>query len=151
MHSARFLRQADIVLIRDETKQAIFTTSTESQTAPAQVAPNAACTICAPEAAALATFQRAIRAISGKWKLRILFRLTDGPVRFGRLRRAIAGVTQHVRTAQLREREHDRLVLRTAFGDVPLRVEYAPTDATYGVLPAFRALLARSEQHGRPA
>jgi DNA-binding HxlR family transcriptional regulator len=72
-------------------------------------------------------------------------------VRFGRLRRAIAGLTQHVLTAQLREREHDGLVLRTAFGDVPLRIEYELTDAAYLLLPAFRALLARSEQHGRPA
>jgi DNA-binding HxlR family transcriptional regulator len=65
----------------------------------------------------------------------------EGPVRFGRLRRAIGGITQHMLTAQLREFEHDGLLLRRAFAGVPL-VEYELTDAAYGLLPTFRALLA---------
>jgi DNA-binding HxlR family transcriptional regulator len=130
-----------------------FMTSTENQTMPARFDPasDTECTTCTLDPAVLATFQRAIRTLSGKWKLEILFHLMDGPLRFGRLRRAIGGVTQHMLTAQLRELEQDGLVLRTAFAEVPLRVEYGLTDAAYGLLPTFRALLAWSEQHRRPA
>jgi DNA-binding HxlR family transcriptional regulator len=45
----------------------------------------------------------------------------EGPVRFGRLRRAIGGITQHMLTAQLREFEHDGLLLRRAFAGVPFQ------------------------------
>jgi len=54
-------------------------------------------------------------------------------------------------TAQLRGLEHDKLVLRRAFAGVPLRVEYELTNAAYGLLPTFRALLAWSERYPRPA
>jgi DNA-binding HxlR family transcriptional regulator len=128
-----------------------FMTSMENQTTAARPASDAACMACTPDPAMLATFQHAIRTLSGKWKLEILFRLMDGPVRFGRLRRAIDGITQHMLTAQLRELEQDGLVLRTAFAELPLRVEYELTDAAYGLLPTFRALLAWSEQHRQSA
>ncbi|WP_407155508.1 winged helix-turn-helix transcriptional regulator [Bradyrhizobium sp. STM 3557] len=127
-----------------------FMTSTENQTAPARSASDVECPGCTPDPAKLVTFQHAIRTLSGKWKLEILFCLMEGPVRFGRLRRAIGGITQHMLTAQLRELVQDGLVLRTAFPEVPLRVEYELTDAAYGLLPMFRALLAWSEQYQRP-
>ncbi|MGJ4945005.1 winged helix-turn-helix transcriptional regulator [Bradyrhizobium sp. HKCCYLS1011] len=128
-----------------------FMTSMENQTTVAQPTSDAGCMACTPDPALLATFQHAIRTISGKWKLEILFCLMDGPIRFGGLRRAIGGITQHMLTAQLRELEQDGLVLRTAFTEVPLRVEYQLTAAAYGLLPTFRAMLAWSEQYRRPA
>jgi DNA-binding HxlR family transcriptional regulator len=106
------------------------------------------CAGCAPDPVILADFQRSIHAISGKWKLEILFTLMNGATRFGALRRSLAGITQHMLTVQLRELEHDGLVLRTAFAGKPLRVEYELTDAAYGLLPAFRELLSWSKQYG---
>jgi DNA-binding HxlR family transcriptional regulator len=72
----------------------------------------------------------------------------DGATRFGELRRSLAGITQHMLTVQLRELENDGLVLRTAFAEKPLRVEYELTDAAYGLLPAFRELLNWSKLYG---
>ena len=94
------------------------------------------------------TSSATIRAISGKWKLEILFTLMNGATRFGALRRSLAGITQHMLTVQLRELENDGLVLRTAFAEKPLRVEYELTDAAYGLLPAFRELLNWSKLYG---
>jgi DNA-binding HxlR family transcriptional regulator len=122
-------------------------TSTEDLTASGR---NSTCERCAPDPAILSAFQCAVRSISGKWKLEILFHLMDGPLRFGALRRAIGGVTQHMLTAQLRELEQDGLVLRTEFAGATMRVEYELTDAAYGLLPTFRALLAWSEQYRKP-
>jgi DNA-binding HxlR family transcriptional regulator len=99
------------------------------------------CVGCAPDPALLSDFKHAIHALGGKWKLEILFSLMNGAMRFGALRRAVGGVTQHMLSAQLRELEQDGLVLRTAYAEKPLRVEYELTDAAYGLLPAFRELL----------
>ncbi|MGV7211961.1 winged helix-turn-helix transcriptional regulator [Bradyrhizobium sp. UFLA05-112] len=108
---------------------------------------------CAPDPILLGDFKRAIHAVGGKWKLEILFALMNGSMRFGALRRSVAGITQHMLTTQLRELERDGLVSRTAFAEKPLRVEYELTDAAYGLLPAFKELLSWSRLYGgaRPA
>lgn len=92
----------------------------------------------------VAAFLNAIRAFSGKWKVRILCLLVDGPRRFGELRRALPGVTQQMLTMQLRELEQSGLVLRTVFAEVPPRVEYELTEAAYALQPMFNGLVAWS-------
>ena len=66
----------------------------------------------------------AFALLSGKWKLEIMWLLNLRVYRFGELRKAIPGITQHMLTAQLRELEADGLVTRTVFAEVPPRVEY---------------------------
>ena len=106
------------------------------------------CAGCAPDPALLDDFKHAIHALGGKWKLEILFSLMNGAMRFGALRRSLNGITQHMLTMQLRELERDGLVLRTAYAEKPLRVEYELADAAYGLLPAFRELLGWSKLYG---
>jgi len=103
---------------------------------------------CTPDAAQLADFSRLIHALGGKWKLEILLSLMNGAMRFGALRRSVAGITQHMLTTQLRELAQDGLVSRTAFAEKPLRVEYELTDAAYGLLPAFKEILSWSRLYG---
>ncbi len=67
--------------------------------------------------------RRAFALLSGKWKLEIIWLLNQRVYRFGELRKAIHGVTQHMLTAQLRELEADGLVSRTIFAEVPPRVD----------------------------
>jgi len=64
-------------------------------------------------------------AISGKWKIPVIWMLWLRARRFGELRRALPGITQHMLTSTLRELERDGLISRTVFAEVPLRVEYA--------------------------
>ena len=85
--------------------------------------------------------RRAFSLLSGKWKLEILWLLHQRLHRFGELRRAIPGITQHMLTAQLRELEADGLVTRTVFAEVPPRVEYAITDKALGLGPTIAALM----------
>lgn len=106
------------------------------------------CESCPTDPALLFEFKHAIHALGGKWKLEILFTLMNGGVRFGALRRALVPITQHMLTAQLRELEGDGLVARNVLAEKPLQVEYELTDSAWGLLPAFRELLAWSKTYG---
>ncbi|WP_429028562.1 winged helix-turn-helix transcriptional regulator [Bradyrhizobium sp. I1.14.4] len=93
--------------------------------------------------------RRAFALLSGKWKLEIMWLLNQRVYRFGELRKAIPGVTQHMLTAQLRELEADGLVSRTVFAEVPPRVEYEITSKARGLGPTMQALTAWWKEYGR--
>jgi DNA-binding HxlR family transcriptional regulator len=66
--------------------------------------------------------------IGDKWSVLVLLSLDGGPMRFTQLRTRIGGVTPKVLTQTLRALEHDGLVTREVFAEVPPRVEYALTE-----------------------
>jgi DNA-binding HxlR family transcriptional regulator len=85
--------------------------------------------------------QRAIGMIADKWKLLILIQLSRAHVlRFKELQRSLGTVSQKVLTGALRELEADALVERTAYAEVPPRVEYRPTPRARALLPILRQL-----------
>ncbi|WBB58667.1 helix-turn-helix domain-containing protein [Streptomyces sp. WMMC500] len=72
----------------------------------------------------------AMEIIGGKWKVLILWALDDRQDRrFGELRRLLPGITEKVLASHLREMEADGIVRRTAYEEVPPRVEYSLTDS----------------------
>ena len=93
-------------------------------------------------------FLEAMRPLTGKWKIEIMWALAQRTHRFGELRRALPGITQHMLTVQLRELEADGLVKRTAYDESPPRVEYDITEAAYGLRPVFEAFIDWSKQYG---
>lgn len=92
--------------------------------------------------------RRAFTLLSGKWKLEIMWLLNQRIYRFGELRKAIPGITQHMLTAQLRELESDGLISRTVFAEVPPRVEYEITAKARGLGPTMEALTAWWLEYG---
>ena len=109
---------------------------------------------CAGAPTAHADVHRALQVLTGKWKGEILWLLSQRTHRFGELRRAIPGITQHMLTLQLRELEADGLVRRTVFAEVPPRVDYEITVAALELRPVFEELFKWFGKHGaalRPA
>jgi DNA-binding HxlR family transcriptional regulator len=99
---------------------------------------------------ALRTEMRAaLSTITGKWKLEILWLLNQRVHRFGELRRAIPGITQHMLTTQLRELESDGLIRRKIFAEVPPRVEYEITPAAEALKPVIDAVFTWWRNYGR--
>lgn len=83
----------------------------------------------------------ALNVIRGKWKATILWELHSQPVRFGELRRRIAGISEKILFEQLREMEADGIVRRQAWEDEVLpRVEYSVTQAGALLNDAVHAL-----------
>jgi DNA-binding HxlR family transcriptional regulator len=81
-----------------------------------------------------------LEVIGGKYKVAILYHLRNGVLRFGELRRAMPAATQRMVTNQLRELEHDKLISREVFKQVPPRVEYAMTKSGLSLLPILEAM-----------
>jgi DNA-binding HxlR family transcriptional regulator len=84
--------------------------------------------------------ETALAVIGGRWKVLVIWELARGAKRYGELRRALVGVTPKMLTQQLREMERDGIVARTAYPEVPPRVEYALTPLGETLRPVLEAL-----------
>ncbi|MBC5804874.1 MAG: transcriptional regulator [Candidatus Eremiobacter antarcticus] len=84
--------------------------------------------------------QRTVAMIADKWKVIVIANLGEGTKRFRELQRAMQGVTPKVLTRQLRDLEHDGLVSRKAYAEVPPRVEYTLTPLGRSLLPVLQQL-----------
>ncbi len=91
--------------------------------------------------------RRILDRIGDRWTVLIVGVLGDGTARFSELRRRIEGVSQKMLTQTLRGLERDGLVSRTVYPEVPVRVEYALTDAGRTLLAPLRALQEWSIEH----
>ncbi len=89
----------------------------------------------------------AVCKIGGRWKLLILCKLEDGKLRFSELRNQIKGITERMLTLQLRELEHEGLVKRTVYAEVPPRVDYELTDIAKELVPIWNQLSQWGARH----
>ena len=81
-----------------------------------------------------------VSLIGSKWKLLIMRNLLGRPWRFNELQKSIDGISQKALTDALRSMEADGIVRRTAYPEVPPRVEYSRTDLGESMRPIFRAM-----------
>ena len=89
----------------------------------------------------------AMSRIGGKWKVQILCSVANaGSIRYNTLRGKLDGISNTVLAAALRELERDGLLERQEFLEVPVRVEYRPTERCRTLLPILEALSDWAEQ-----
>lgn len=78
--------------------------------------------------------------ISDRWKVLILRDLFTGTKRFGELKKSLAGISQKVLTANLKDLEANGLLTRKAYPEVPPRVEYTLTETGESLKPILAAM-----------
>jgi len=83
----------------------------------------------------------ALKLISGKWKIKILEKLINKPIRFGKLKKDLNTITAQMLSKQLKEMENDTLVKRKVIKSNPITVEYSLTQFGSSSLPIIRALI----------
>lgn len=91
--------------------------------------------------------RRILDRIGDRWTVLIVGILGRGDARFSELLRGVEGVSQKMLTQTLRALERDGLVHRTVYPEVPVRVEYALTEAGRTLLEPLRALERWSIEH----
>jgi len=88
-----------------------------------------------------------LSVIGGRWKVLILFQLSQATRRFSELQRMLHGITQKMLTQQLRELEHDGIVQRTVYPQVPPKVEYRLTPLGETLKPVVGAMCRWGVRH----
>ena len=78
--------------------------------------------------------------IGSKWKLLIMRNLMSRPWRFNELQKSIEGISQKALTEALRSMEADGIVKRTAYPEVPPRVEYSLTELGESMRPIIKSM-----------
>lgn len=88
--------------------------------------------------------------IGDKWTIMVVGVLSQGPLRFNALQRAIPGISHRMLTITLRGLERDGMVGRTAFATIPPRVDYELTERGKSLQRPLKVLASwvRSEQAG---
>jgi DNA-binding HxlR family transcriptional regulator len=78
--------------------------------------------------------------IDGKWKVLIMWQLSEQVGRFNELRRQFPQMTQKMLTQQLRDLENNGLIIRTVYPQVPPKVEYTLTEFGRSLIPLLRQM-----------
>ena len=91
----------------------------------------------------------AANIIGGQWTLAICCHLIHGKLRFGELRKRLPYITERMLALQLKKLEKNKLVTRTVFADVPLRVEYELTESGKELKPILKLLEVWGLKHMR--
>lgn len=87
-------------------------------------------------------FHAAIELIGKRWTGAIVCALTERPMRFGELAKAIPGLSDRLLSQRLRELEEEGLVQRDVEAGTPVRVTYSLTEVGDGLGPSIRELKA---------
>ncbi|MDT0433976.1 MULTISPECIES: helix-turn-helix domain-containing protein [Streptomyces] len=93
------------------------------------------------------TVRAVLDRIGDKWTLLTVATLDQGRLRFTDLQRSIPGISQRMLTLTLRNLERDGLVSRTAYAEVPPRVEYELTATGRSLIPPALALADWAAEH----
>jgi Predicted transcriptional regulators len=78
--------------------------------------------------------------VYGKWKIHLIFFISQGDRRPGQLQKKIPGATRRVLNVQLNELEAHGLISKKIYAELPPKVEYSLTDLGESLLPIISAL-----------
>ncbi len=77
----------------------------------------------------------------------LLYALSNGRNRFGELQIAVGGVNPRTLSARLGALEHDGVIIKTIYAEMPPRVEYTLTTKGRDLLPIIKGMIVWGEKH----
>ncbi|MYT99971.1 MULTISPECIES: helix-turn-helix domain-containing protein [unclassified Streptomyces] len=95
----------------------------------------------------MAFIRQILDRIGDKWSLLLIAVLESGPLRYTDLQRQVPGISQRMLSLTLRQLQQDGLITRTAYAEVPPRVEYALAPLGRGLHEIAMSLLGWAADH----
>jgi DNA-binding HxlR family transcriptional regulator len=95
----------------------------------------------------MAFIRQVLDRVGDKWSTLVVAVLEDGPLRYTDLQRQIPGISQRMLTHTLRQLHEDGLITRTAYAEVPPRVEYALAPLGRGLHKIVKQLIDWAADH----
>ncbi|WUV94912.1 helix-turn-helix transcriptional regulator [Streptomyces sp. NBC_01471] len=95
----------------------------------------------------MAFIRQVLDRVGDKWSMLIVAVLEDGPLRYTDLQRQIPGISQRMLTHTLRQLKEDGLITRTAYAEVPPRVEYGLAPLGRGLHEIVMQLIGWAADH----
>jgi DNA-binding HxlR family transcriptional regulator len=83
----------------------------------------------------------------GKWKIHLLYFISQGNKRPGELQRKIPSATRRVLNVQLNQLEQHGLVTKKIYAELPPKVEYELSELGKSVLPIINDLGKWGDEH----
>ena len=88
-----------------------------------------------------------LSVVDGRWKGTILWRLSEGPMRTGELRRSIPGITERMLIRHLQDLVRDGILVRRQKTTVPPCVHYSISKYGLTLLPVLETICAWGRNH----
>ena len=95
----------------------------------------------------MAFVRQVLDRVGDKWSMLTVAILQDGPLRYTDLQRRLPGISQRMLTHTLRQLQQDGLITRTAYAEVPPRVEYALEPLGHGLHEIVTQLINWAADH----
>ncbi|RAS80913.1 winged helix-turn-helix transcriptional regulator [Priestia endophytica] len=84
--------------------------------------------------------EKTMSVIGGKWTFLILRELFTEPKRFGELQKTLKNVSPRTLSLRLKELEHEGIISRKIYAEIPPHVEYSLTYKGEALRPIFEAM-----------
>ncbi|MBQ9196299.1 MAG: helix-turn-helix transcriptional regulator [Clostridia bacterium] len=93
-------------------------------------------------------FEYGLHVFGGKWNARVICLLSrQKALRFQQIRAELEDITDSVLSGALRELSAHGIVSRTAYNEIPPRVEYALTEKGLSIVPLLESICRWSQLH----
>jgi DNA-binding HxlR family transcriptional regulator len=93
-------------------------------------------------------FSYTLSLINGKYKMTVLYTLMEfGVVRFNEMKRYIGRISFKTLSATLKELEHDHLIRRKEYPQIPPKVEYSLTERGKSLMPILDQMCEWGDKH----
>jgi DNA-binding HxlR family transcriptional regulator len=87
--------------------------------------------------------------VADRWTLLVVGVLSEGPQRFSVIQAVVAGISHRMLSKTLRGLLRDGMVTRTAYAEVPPRVEYELTELGWKLMDLARGFAEWTQSHGQ--
>lgn len=89
-----------------------------------------------------------IYVIGGKWKMPIIFAIcTGGPQRFTDIERSVPKISPRMLARELKDMEMNKLITRTVYPEMPVRIEYETTEYCKTLVPVIQCMIDWGTTH----